>query len=650
MANVSYDTLTITIDADSKSANKSISALSKNLEKLNTTAQNLDKDKIEEVKTLLLDIANIDFSNVSKGLQDIVNAFKSFQSKSFMKATMGGSKLSGAYSSGTSNYEGTNLPRFDAFSQGDIQGFNAEVKRLNAEFDKTRLITSSLQQNFLGISIVGKTALDNLLTPTEQLGQQLEQIGLNANQMQAVLSAVDNSLGTLSTEQLRQVEELLLNAGLNAKEVERTLKRLGKTDEKNGNNSKKGGIHQLALQFKNILKYRVVRRLIQEIFAQITNSFQELASVDKDFDKALGEIKSAFSFIARSLTSVIAPVIKAIAPIITMIAEGLGSVSNSLGNVFAGALGQEEFAEAQENVESYTDSLKKAKSVSTGIDELNVIGDNSASGNFEMKKTDNVSNKLTEAINKLMANIKPIFTALQGFIEKIKPLLDVIIDIITQIVDETADGVFSSISAFISAIGTIIQVIGKVLQALSPIIKLLITIGDLGLNLINDLIMLISWLIDGILQPLMPILELIGDVLQLIAPVLQGIGEVLKGLTGRSDNTAVRIASGIATGGLSELFRWLRGSYATGGFPEDGLFMANHNELVGQFSDGRTAVANNQQITQGIYTAVLQAMRDSGGNNISIELDGYEVARLITKRQNNFGADVVRGGNINYGK
>ena len=54
---------------------------------------------------------------------------------------------------------------------------------------------------------------------------------------------------------------------------------------------------------------------------------------------------------------------------------------------------------------------------------------------------------------------------------------------------------------------------------------------------------------------------------------------------------------------------------ATGGFPEDGLFMANHGELVGKFSNGKTAVANNEQIIEGIYRGVYQAMKDSGGNN-----------------------------------
>ena len=46
-----------------------------------------------------------------------------------------------------------------------------------------------------------------------------------------------------------------------------------------------------------------------------------------------------------------------------------------------------------------------------------------------------------------------------------------------------------------------------------------------------------------------------------------------------------------------------------GGFPdgEDGLFFANHTELVGKFSNGKTAVANNDQIVTGIQRGVATA-------------------------------------------
>lgn len=72
-------------------------------------------------------------------------------------------------------------------------------------------------------------------------------------------------------------------------------------------------------------------------------------------------------------------------------------------------------------------------------------------------------------------------------------------------------------------------------------------------------------------------------------------------------------------------------TFATGGFPEDGLFMANRGELVGEFSDGRTAVANNDQITKGIadavypavYNAVVSAMSNSSSNqNVNVTLQG----------------------------
>ena len=75
--------------------------------------------------------------------------------------------------------------------------------------------------------------------------------------------------------------------------------------------------------------------------------------------------------------------------------------------------------------------------------------------------------------------------------------------------------------------------------------------------------------------------------------------------------------------------------YATGGFPEDGLFMANSGELVGGFTNGKTAVANNEQITtgieQGVYNAVMNAMSAQGSADIVIRIDSEEIARANTK-------------------
>lgn len=78
----------------------------------------------------------------------------------------------------------------------------------------------------------------------------------------------------------------------------------------------------------------------------------------------------------------------------------------------------------------------------------------------------------------------------------------------------------------------------------------------------------------------------------------------------------------------------LFGGYASGGFPEDGFFYANHNELVGKFSNGRTAVANNDQIVAGIENGV------SNANERIVEA-AYAILDAIERRAARGGGDVL---------
>lgn len=76
-------------------------------------------------------------------------------------------------------------------------------------------------------------------------------------------------------------------------------------------------------------------------------------------------------------------------------------------------------------------------------------------------------------------------------------------------------------------------------------------------------------------------------------------------------------------------------AYANGGFPEDGLFYANHGELVGKFNNGKTAVANNEQIIEGIKRGVAEGMSESGqGGNIYLQanLDGKVLFDAVCDR------------------
>lgn len=107
---------------------------------------------------------------------------------------------------------------------------------------------------------------------------------------------------------------------------------------------------------------------------------------------------------------------------------------------------------------------------------------------------------------------------------------------------------------------------------------------------------------------------------------------------------------------VSSASAWVgdRLGFASGGFPEVGqLFIAREAgaEMVGSIG-GRTAVANNDQIIEGIYQGVLAAMRASDGGNggnfdVKVYLDGKQITAAVEKRQRERGATIYPGGVLN---
>ena len=87
--------------------------------------------------------------------------------------------------------------------------------------------------------------------------------------------------------------------------------------------------------------------------------------------------------------------------------------------------------------------------------------------------------------------------------------------------------------------------------------------------------------------------------------------------------------------------------YAKGGFPDAGdLFIANENgaEMVGSMN-GRTAVANQQEITDGIREGVYDAMVSALGNGkltANVYLDGKQISGTVV---NNINSETRRTGN-----
>ena len=686
--NTSYDTLTITINADSSQAIADIGKLSTSLNRLNKSAQNLDVKKVNEVKKLLQGIAKIDFTNVSKGLQDVVKAFNAFQSKKFMNATNNGSDLSGSLKDQEEAY----TPNWEAMSwaysndtslmvikdlQQQVAVLNQDVISCGKSFQETiEDIDKQLPSTILHFRELKEEVID--------LEDALSGAGFNPDQIKSVMSAIHSELKKINPAQLKELKKILMQFGASAKQASNIVRKLAKDNDLLGNKGV-NAFKKLANQFKNIMKYRIIRKIIQEIYKALTEGVKNVIAFDSATNEAVEKLKAGYEFLKNSIGSVIAPIIQMVTPMLTMIMSLLGGINNQIAEIFASANGQTTFAKAKEDLEGFNEEAKKTKAL--GIDELNVLQDEGASdlftteqvnlGEKEQKIADSIK-KLFGEIKKIIEKIKPIINdlidkvlpAIGNFIEPIVDTISTILDLLSILVEATFSDVNTSLADFVFMLGSINGFINNITNVLSTILVPVLHIISPILNIINSVLSGVFKIIGGILDALSPILRIVQVLLVPVTALLTCVSTIFYVIEGIVKTIIKIITLDWFTIGdtwkdvgnkIKKAWEDMADvaqkswdgtqSYATGGFPEDGLFFANHNELVGQFTNGQTAVANNQQITQGIYEAVRDAMKESGGQgDISIQIDGQELAKIITKKQNNFGADLIVGGNLNYGK
>lgn len=111
----------------------------------------------------------------------------------------------------------------------------------------------------------------------------------------------------------------------------------------------------------------------------------------------------------------------------------------------------------------------------------------------------------------------------------------------------------------------------------------------------------------------------------------------------------------IYPGGSVQLFTipQITQRFEDGGFIEDGLFTMNRGEIAGKFNNGKSVVANNEQIiegiSQGVYAAFTRALNENNGNNTyHFYLDGKEIRASIKKNEAETGLSLF-GSEIGYG-
>lgn len=245
--------------------------------------------------------------------------------------------------------------------------------------------------------------------------------------------------------------------------------------------------------------------------------------------------------------------------------------------------------------------------------------------------------------NGFMNVIKPIITMIGGVIDVFSALGNLIVGIFTGNLDKIND----SINLFIIGISEIISgwfngLIGFIGGFFTGVVEWLNSSLSFVITWIKNLK---DWIISGFKN-------ILNAGINLINKFFNWLNDKLN----ISWDSFSILGKEIFPGGSIQLFTipLIPNVYKEGGFIEDGLFTMNQGEIAGKFNNGKSVVANNEQIisgiSQGVYDAFMKALSENDSDkaiNVNVYLDSDQITSSVEKNKNAKGLSLF-GNELDY--
>ena len=371
------------------------------------------------------------------------------------------------------------------------QGLEKELAEAVAEFEK--LIDQQEEWQKIGLDQGG--AWDKLMQDEDEAAAKIDSIKNKMKQMEADGTAfnIDDSAIDKTAKDL-EIAKAELNA-LNTKQDEYIAKQkkqtsgLGKLAEsaKKLMETIKSRLGGLAL---SLLVFNGISKAFNAMVSQMKEGFKNLAQYSSEYNNSMSALKSQSAQLKNGLAAAFEPLANTIIPYLTTFVSWINRAVDSFGQFLAALHGKSTYTKAKKQVLDYAKSLntasESAKGALASFDSIQVLSQDSASGNASGEATGAAAFEEGEVDTSMEEKFAPLIDSMERFKTACEPIVGYIKDGLSWL----WENVLKPLGSWVlnDAIPSFLDLLSAGLEFLTPIIEAIKPH--------------LQWLWDNILQPI----------------------------------------------------------------------------------------------------------------------------------------------------